>query len=563
MKNYKWFGLGDVNAFFGLTLDNVAVLLILVTTITSSVPWLEQKPGNRSFSPDFVISHMVPGTAIGVLLGDLVYTWMAFRLARKTGNREVTAMPLGLDTPSTFGMAFLVLLPALQQASNPENPLTLGEAEPSMRFAWHVGLMVLLMIGVVKLVLAPLGNQVRRLVPRAGLLGSLAAIALALIAFLPLVNDGIASVPLIGMVVLSIVLFSLVAHQRLPFGIPGALAAFTVGLIIHGVGMAVDSLTGAKLVPPLGLPSQHGMELFVFWPFGAENGAWWGQVWAEALGRLPVALPFALATVVGGIDCTESAAAAGDEYDTTHVLWTEAIASLLAGALGGVIQTTPYIGHPAYKKMGGRAGYTLATALFIGVAGLLGWFVILESIPRGALYPILVFVGVEITAVSFQATPSRHHPALALAMLPALAVAALLCIKGVFGPFAPQNGTEESLLTLQTLRCLSNGFLLTSLIWASALAMMIDKRSRMAALFLGVAAVMAFCGVIHSPLPDEQVGLPWHILAKVPEGMAKAVACQTPWHWAGAYLLSAGFVLLVGGRAEKENQPKKEEMITI
>ena len=114
--------------------------------------------------------------------------------------------------------------------------------------------------------------------------------------------------------------------------------------------MAVDSLTGAKLVPPLGLPSQHGMELFVFWPFGAENGAWWGQVWAEALGRLPVALPFALATVVGGIDCTESAAAAGDEYDTTHVLWTEAIASLLAGALGGVIQTTPYIGHPAYKK---------------------------------------------------------------------------------------------------------------------------------------------------------------------------------------------------------------------
>ena len=94
----------------------VGPLLILVTTITSSVPWLEQKPGNRSFSPDFVISHMVPGTAIGVLLGDLVYTWMAFRLARKTGNREVTAMPLGLDTPSTFGMAFLVLLPALQQA---------------------------------------------------------------------------------------------------------------------------------------------------------------------------------------------------------------------------------------------------------------------------------------------------------------------------------------------------------------------------------------------------------------------------------------------------------------
>jgi len=554
MKRYQWIGSGDVNAFFGLTLDNIAVLLILVTSISSTVPWLEQRPGNHAFSPDFVMTHMVPGTALGVLVGDLIYTWMAFRLARRTGNAAVTAMPLGLDTPSTFGMAFLVLLPALQQASRSDNPLTHGEAEPSMRFAWHVGLMVLLMVGVIKVLLAPLGNRVRQLVPRAGLLGSLAAIALALISFLPLVNDGIASVPLIGMLVLSIVLYTLVAHQRLPFGIPGALAAFVVGLIVHGLGVGLGRWTGTQLVPELGWPFSHGMELLAFWPFGGEDGAWWTQVWAEALGRLPVALPFALATVVGGIDCTESAAAAGDEYDTSHVLWTEALASLVAGGLGGVIQTTPYIGHPAYKKMGGRAAYTLATALFIGMAGLLGWFVVLESIPRGALYPILVFVGLEITAVSFHATPARHHAALAFAMLPALAVAALLCIKGVFGPFPPQNAGEESLLTLQTLRCLSNGFLLTSLLWASILAMMIDGRRRSAVIFCLVAAALAFCGVIHSPLPDERVGWPWQVLQMVPPGMEKAVACQTPWHWTVAYLLWAGMIGLAGWGI-KQNRP--------
>ena len=297
------------------------------------------------------------------------------------------------------------------------------------------------------------------------------------------------------------------------------------------------------------------MELMAFWPFGVEGWAWWSQVWAEALGRLPVALPFALATVVGGIDCTESAAAAGDEYDTSHVLWTEALASLVAGTLGGVIQTTPYIGHPAYKKMGGRAAYTMATALFIGLAGLLGWFVVLESIPRGALYPILVFVGLEITAVSFQATPARHHAALAFAMLPALAVAALLCIKGVFGPFPPQNAGDESLLTLQTLRCLSNGFLLTSLLWASILAMMIDGRHRVAIAFCLVGAVLAFTGVIHSPLPDERVGLPWQVLEMVPTGMQKAVACQTPWHWAVAYLLWAGVIGLAGWGKKDPAQP--------
>src|SRR5262249_60317905 len=79
-----------------------------------------------------------------------------------------------------------------------------------------------------------------------------------------------------------------------------------------------------------------------------------------------VAVPFAVATVVGGIDNAESANAAGDEYRTRDVLLTEALATIIAGTCGGVVQNTPYIGHPAYKGMGARAGYTLATAIVIG-----------------------------------------------------------------------------------------------------------------------------------------------------------------------------------------------------
>src|SRR5581483_2869707 len=148
----------------------------------------EARQGAGAFTSDFVIARMIPGTALGVLVGDLVYTWMAFRLARRTGRGDVTAMPLGLDTPSTFGVAFLILLPALQQG----HKMGLGHAR-AMDFAWHVGLVVLVLAGVFKIACAPLGNAVRRLVPRAGLLGSLAAIALALIAFLPMLLDGIAA----------------------------------------------------------------------------------------------------------------------------------------------------------------------------------------------------------------------------------------------------------------------------------------------------------------------------------------------------------------------------------
>jgi hypothetical protein len=111
----------------------------------------------------------------------------------------------------------------------------------------------------------------------------------------------------------------------------------------------------------------------------------WFTAMGDAAHYLPIVIPFALATVVGGIDCTESAAAVGDTYDTRHVIGVEGVATLLAAVCGGVIQTTPYIGHPAYKAMGGRSAYTLATALFVGGAGVLGYFgYLLRRDPQGS-----------------------------------------------------------------------------------------------------------------------------------------------------------------------------------
>ena len=95
-------------------------------------------------------------------------------------------------------------------------------------------------------------------------------------------------------------------------------------------------------------------------------------------------------------------------FDTRNVISIEALATIGASLCGGVIQTTPYIGHPAYKAMGGRAAYTLATALFVGGAGLIGYFGLLfKFIPEAAVLPILIFIGIEITAQSFHATPRQ------------------------------------------------------------------------------------------------------------------------------------------------------------
>ncbi len=530
MTRYHWARWGDVNAFFGLILDNVAVMIVLVVLVTSANPAADHR-----FSREFVLTQMIPGTAIGVLLGDLVYTWMAVRLARRTGRSDVTAMPLGLDTPSTFAVGPLVLLPALSEALDRYGL----DHEQAMVFAWHVAALVLVIVGLFKSLVAPLGGKVRQWTPRAGLLGSLAGIALALIAFVPLWSY-IAAGPVVGFLSLTVILVTLVAGRALPWRVPGALAAVLVGAMVYFAGQYLGDQLACPIVPPSFSHAAAPWRAPDLLPSCAWSLVWWQHVALSAAASLPIMLPFALATIVGGIDCTESAAAAGDTYDTRTILLTEGLASVAAGVCGGVIQNTPYIGQPAYKAMGGRAAYTLATALFIGIAGVFGWFThLFQWLPEAAAFPILVFVGLEIASQSFRATPLRHYPAVALAILPALAYLALLPLDQALAGAAP---AASAAAVVQSLRCLAAGFIVTSLLWASALAAMLDGKLVRAAGFLAVAAVCSLFGVIHSPLQPAVIALPTTVWAQMP--LDPAIRCQSPYHWAAAHALAA--LLLLG-----------------
>jgi AGZA family xanthine/uracil permease-like MFS transporter len=148
--SYRWFRAGDLNGFFALMFDNVANLVILASVLIRAF----------GFPADIVLYRMVPGTAIGVLAGDLFYAWMAGRLARQTNRNDVTAMPLGLNAPSIVGMSFGVLGPAYLATHDPW-------------LAWKMGIAVTVLVGILKIALSFFGNTVRRVVPRAALLGSI------------------------------------------------------------------------------------------------------------------------------------------------------------------------------------------------------------------------------------------------------------------------------------------------------------------------------------------------------------------------------------------------------
>ena len=541
---YRWTSQGDINAFFGLMFDNLAGLLLLVALLSLTF----------GFPSEFIIRSMVPGTALGVLIGDLAFVALAIRLAKKIGRDDVTAMPLGIDTPSLFGMVFFVLGPSFVAG---KEVLGLSEEAAATR-TWQIGIWCLVLSGLLKLACAPICGRIRELIPRAGLLGSLAAIALVLISFMPMLE--ILSHPLPGLLALTVILMTLVGQIPLPGNVPGTLGALLIAGAVYYLMVAAgfDGYT----IGPAPEVTWLSTDWLAAWSFG-----WLGAL-DDAIPYLPIAFPFALMTIVGGIDCTESAAAAGDDYDTRDVIAIEGVATLVAGMSGGVIQTTPYIGHPAYKAMGARAGYTFGTAIFIAAAGLLGYFGWFNHyLPIPVVLPILVFIGLEITSQSFAATPRRHYPAVALGCVPALAFLSLSLPNQLFGdPAAIAAGINAETLgdarlqsKLLTLTMLSNSFILTSLLWAWVLSSIIDRKLGTAAIVLCVAAGLTLFGVIHSPLAENRLFLPVG-----PANWGEAVLAQRylgpVLEYAFGYLASAGLLCAWGAMVRVDKLPRHDDI---
>lgn len=517
----RWLAAGDINGFLGLVVDNLSILAFVAMALI----------GIFGLPAEIVFTRMFPGSALGVLIGNLIYARMAITLGRREGRRDVTAMPLGLDAPTSIGMALLVLGPAYlgyQQAGLDQQAAAIA--------TWHLGMAALVIMGVFKGVLSFFGAAVQRHVPRAGLLGSIAGIALMLIGFLPLVE--ILRVPVVGFAGLGIVLLTLVGRQRLPFGMPGVLGAFLLGCALYFT------------LGPLGwLGSGYHAPAAWQWRIALPlPNAGFIEGLALAVPYLPILLPFGLLMIIGGINVTESARAAGDDYSTRDILLTESFSTLVAGICGGVVQTTPYIGQPAYKAMGAGSAYTVMTGVFIGLGGVFGYLSnIVEWLPLAVLAPILVFVAISITSQAFTATPSRYAAAVVIAFFPA--IARLLAIKygdpALVDPARYANlfaDSERGISELAIVVILGNGFIITSMVWATAVVALIDGRLLRSAATMGIGAVLTAFGVIHSVQPSGAIYLPWLLDAPL-----RAIV----WQFTAAYVVvAASFALLAAARTE-------------
>lgn len=474
----NWLVRGDIDGFFGLALDNL-VQLLLIDALCRFV---------LGFSPELIYGRILPGAAVSILIGNAAYAYQARQLALRTGRSDVCALPYGINTVSLIAHVFLIMLPAKALAA------ATGAPDPA-RVAWQAGLVATLSSGLIELAAAFVAERVRRVTPRAALLSTLAGIALAFISGGFLFRTF--ARPIVGLTTFGIVMLTYFGRVRFKGRIPGGMVAVALGTLLAW-------LTG---IAPVGArPAAAALHVPV--PVIGDLLAALGG--GNLLPYASVIITMGLFNVLGSLQNIESAEAAGDPYETRPSLLINGVGSVAAALFGSTFPTTIYIGHPGWKALGARIGYSVLNGAFITiicVTGTLAW--IAWAVPIDAGMAIVLWIGIVITAQAFEATPRAHAPAVVIGMLPGIAAWGALLAKA--GLRAAGLGTVERPFTgaligeflkgdtwIDGAFALEQGFLFTSMLLAAAVVAVIERRWLAAGAWCAVAALLSAAGLMHS-----------------------------------------------------------------
>lgn len=461
---------GDLDGFFGLFVDNLLQLLLIFTLC----------PLLCGISVAEVTSKILPGAALSIFAGNFFFAWQAWQIAKREGRDDVTAMPYGINTVSLFAFIVFIMAPIYRQTNDPV-------------LAWKAGLFACFISGVMELIGALIGDALRRHAPRAALLSSLAGIAITFIAMGFVFQ--IFATPSLGLLPMLLILVCYAAKLRLPLGLPAGFVAVVVGTVLawglRAAGLAPVALPAET--PAIGFHPPH-------WSCGDLFGFLFSELgWSY----MAVIFPMGLFNIIGSLQCLESAEAAGDRFPTRPSLLANGIGSIVAACFGSPFATTLYIGHPGWKAMGARWGYSwLNGAVICGIALLGAVGGVLHIVPLEVTLGILLWIGLVITAQAFQASPQPHALAVAVGLIPSLASWLLVQIETTLrvagrdlastaDKFAPN-------LHIHGVIALSQGFLLTSIIYAAVTAFVIDRKFKHAAAWLLAAAVLSSVGLMHA-----------------------------------------------------------------
>ena len=357
---------GDWNAFFGFGTN----ILVNLLTLTGLLRFVLKMPD------ELVFGRILPATGLMLFLSTLYYAWLAYRLAQKTGRIDVCALPSGISVPHMFVVTFVIMLPISLKTGDPVK-------------AWEAGLTWVFIQSFVLMIGGFVAPMIRKITPRAALLGTLAGVSITFISMRPALD--MFMTPVIGIPCFAIILLSWFGGVRYR-GIPAGLVAIAVGTVMAWGSNALGLNYGGMSLKGL---SDSLVNFGFRFPLPAFGHVFSGFQFLGIL--LVTAIPFGIYDLVEAIDNVESAAVAGDSFPTTRVLTADGVISLIGCLMGNPFINAVYIGHPGWKAMGGRIGYSAATGVTVIALCWLGTIsLMLALIPSVAIIPILLYIGMLI-----------------------------------------------------------------------------------------------------------------------------------------------------------------------
>ena len=201
-----FFSRGDVGGLTYMVTNNIVNYIIIIAALKSF-----------GWGDDIIFGRVIPGLSIGLLLGGLYYAFMAYRLSKKEGHGNVTALPSGISTPAMFVILYGVISPLSQIP-------TLQPEE-----VWSAAMAACFIGGLVEFLGGFIGPWVKKHLPRAALLGTVAGIG-----FIWMATQGVFDVfgdPVVGLPILAVALLGLFAGYLFPKKISPFLVAIVGGIV--------------------------------------------------------------------------------------------------------------------------------------------------------------------------------------------------------------------------------------------------------------------------------------------------------------------------------------------
>src|SRR4029077_17137550 len=183
----------DWNAFFGFG-TNILVNMLVLTGLLRFV---------LKMPDSLVFGRILPALGLMMCLSTFYYAWLAYRLALKTrrtdgcapppGRRGACALPSGVSVPHMFVVTFVIML-----------PITIKTGDPLK--GWSGGLVWVFFQSFILMIGGFIAPVIRRITPRAALLGTLAGVSVTFISMRPALE--MYMTPQIGLVCFAIILAS-------------------------------------------------------------------------------------------------------------------------------------------------------------------------------------------------------------------------------------------------------------------------------------------------------------------------------------------------------------------